>query len=272
MKMNFIALFTFILFAGISCQEKIDMEKEKEAIKTVIEEVTDAWLTRDFDRLAFTFVQDEFATRLRTGKNGYLYSAGWEEIGQLYKESIKNNPNPITNKEVKTNYKIKVYKESAWAVFDNEVYNSEGELMQKRVHVDFLEKVDGSWKIAYLSIVGTSSYDDVEKNKQTSAKYHKLDPEDINDILTDDFIGRLPEISGYTWDKEKHKNYWTNNRGKATDTIYHQIADGNWVATRFQRKMNVKGKDVEIESMHFKRFENGKIAEIWQFANSKLYD
>ena len=271
MKMNFIALFTIIFFAGTSCQEKIDIEKEKEAIIAVIETETDAFLSKDFERLAATYVQDETNIRLSANKSGYNFYVGWEELGSLFKEYIENNPDPSKDTYEKTNYKIKVYMKSAWVINDETVYDSDGEIRMMMIEVRFLEKVNGEWRIVYLSVVDTISYDKVEKNIQTSAKYHKLDPEDINDILTDDFIGRN-EKSRHTWDKESHKNYWSNNPMAATDTIYHQIADGNWIATRFLRKMNRQGKEVEGEVMHFKRFENGKIAEIWEYGDSKQLD
>ena len=160
MKKYVLTLFALILLAGTSCQEKIDIEKEKEAIIVVIEEETDAYLDRDFDRLAATWVQDETIIRLGASKSGYGYWVGWEEIGSDIKESIEGVSEPDGSKEVKTNYKIKVYRESAWAVFDNEHYNSEGELTGKSIHVEFLEKVNGEWKIVYLCIVSTSSYED----------------------------------------------------------------------------------------------------------------
>lgn len=177
----------------------------------------------------------------------------------------------VMSKEVKSNFKIKVYSESAWAAYDNEYYNEAGELINKGIHVQFLEKHKRDWKIVYLSIVSTDSYEKAENKLNTSIKYHKLDPKNINDILTNDFIGRN-EKSRFTWTKEKHQNYWSDNPNSAKDTIYHQIVDGNWVATRFQRKMNWEGKDVEFESMHFKRFENGKIAEIWEYGDTKQTD
>jgi hypothetical protein len=67
---------------------------------------------------------------------------------------------PMTLKFLKTNYKIKVYKESAWAVFDESVQNSDGEITSKNVGVRILEKVNGEWKIVFLGGVGTSSYDE----------------------------------------------------------------------------------------------------------------
>ena len=114
----------------------------------------------------------------------------------------------------------------------------------------------------------SSSYEIAENNLATSETYHKLNPDDIDDILTDDFIGRN-EKSRFTWTKENHVNFWTNNMGAAQDSIYGQLAEGNWVATMFIRKMNWKGKDIEAEAMHFKRYDNGKIAEIWEFGDSK---
>ena len=160
MKKYLLTLFALILLAGTSCQEKIDIEKEKEAIIAVIEEETNAFLARDFDRFAATYVQDETNIRLSASKSGYLYRVGWEEIGSGFKQYFENNPEPGTSKYVKTNYKIKVYKESAWAINDESVYNSEGELLRKSKGVRFLEKVNGEWKIVYLSFVNTTSYEE----------------------------------------------------------------------------------------------------------------
>lgn len=108
---------------------------------------------------------------------------------------------------------------------------------------------------------------DLQKNKETAAKYHKLNPSDIDVILTENFIGRN-EKSRFTWNRENHRNYLSNGKFK-TDSIFSQIAEGNWVATRFVRTMELNGDTVKIEAMHFKRFENGKIAEIWEYADTK---
>lgn len=271
MKKTVCKLLVLILFAGTSCEEKIDIEKEKEAIIAAIENETNSHLARDIDQHSKSFLQDESLVMQFAGKEDYEAYNGWENISSLYKEYYEDSPSPSTDKYQFTNYNIKVYKESAWAVYDETSHNSEGEFLGKNTSVRILEKVDGEWKIVYLSFVISTSYDNVEKNKQTSATYHNLDPGDINDILTDDFIGHN-EQSRFTWTKENHQNFWSNKARIATDSIFHQIADGNWVATRFQRNMNWQGKDVEFESMHFKRFENGKIAEIWEYADTKQAD
>ena len=181
MKKYVLALFALILLAGTSCQEKIDIEKEKAAIIAVIEEETNAYLARDLDRLAATYVQDETNIDLRADKSGYGIGVGWEEIGSDFKENFEGLSEPDGSKEVKTNYKIKVYPESAWAVFDNEAYNSEGELTNKSIHVEFLEKINGEWKIVYFSMVNTSSYDDEGENETEETEEGQEEAETVTE-------------------------------------------------------------------------------------------
>ena len=108
---------------------------------------------------------------------------------------------------------------------------------------------------------------DIEKNKKVATIYHELKAENIDDILTEDFIGRH-EKNRSPWNREQHRTYLSNGRYKE-DSIFHQIAEGNWVATRFFREMEWQGDTVIFEAMHFKRFENGKIAEIWEYADTQ---
>lgn len=72
---------------------------------------------------------------------------------------------------------------------------------------------------------------------------HELNPDNMDEILSDDFISQN-EQSRYTGNKENHKNYWTNNRGVATDKIYHQIAESSWVATWFIRTGEQNGETI----------------------------
>ena len=106
---------------------------------------------------------------------------------------------------------------------------------------------------------------DIEKNKKVSTIYHELKAENIDDILTEDFSGRN-EKDRHTWNREDHRSYLSNGNYKK-DTILNQVAEGNWVATRFERTMDWNGKRVSGEMMQFKRFEKGKIAEIWEYGD-----
>lgn len=271
MNKSILIVIIAILIAGNACQQKIDVEKEQAAIKSVLEKSSKAWLDRDFEGIASVWVQDESATRIGAMRGSFGITEGWDSQVSRYETFFKNNPEPSQNKEIFSNYRMKVYKESAWVILDNSVVNNEGETLSRALHTYILEKVNDQWKIAALSTVGVASYENVERNLNTSATYHKFNLDDIDMILTDDFIGHN-EQSRFTWTKENHKNYWSTNRMEAKDTVYYQVADGNWVATLFERSMKMNGRDVKGEAMHFKRFENGKIVEIYEFGDSRQWE
>ena len=87
----------------------------------------------------------------------------------------------------------------------------------------------------------------------------------MEEILTPDFVGR-GNRAGFRWNRDQHRTYWTTNRG-VVDTIHAQIAEGDWVATRFTRSGVHQGQQFAIEYMQLKRFKDGKIAEIWEYVN-----
>ena len=271
MEKSSMILITLVFLIGSSCQNKINVEKEHGAIVDVLERSSQAWLNRDFEEMSATWQHDASAARINAGRYGYSFIEGWDKQVTRYKTFFENNQDLSPNKEVFSNYRIKIYPSSAFAMYDMELRNDNNDILNERIYTAFLEKEDGQWKIVCLSTVHKTSYDMVYKNLETSETYHKLNPDDIDDILSDDFLGRN-EKSRFTWTKENHQNYWTNNRGVAKDSIYGQLAQGNWVATMFKRKMRWEGRDIEAESMHFKRFEDGKIAEIFEFGDSKQWE
>jgi hypothetical protein len=151
-----------ILFAGFSCQEKMDIEKEKEAIKAVIEEETRAYLDQDFERLAKTHLHDETSFRMSIGKDGYQTIIGWKAIGDTLKSWTSADWEDVNAKFMNTDYKIKVYPQSAWAVFTQTwdyTYNGKQYAIPS-LETRFLEKVNEEWKIVYLLNVGTYTYDE----------------------------------------------------------------------------------------------------------------
>ena len=155
MKKYLMPLVLLVFFAGTSDHhhENIDIEKEKEAILALITEETNAYHDKDFERFAECYVQNEINIRILGGEGEFSYTVGWEKVGSGFKESFENNPDPTPNNEVKKNFKIKVYNDCAWIVFEEEDFNDNGESNGKGIGTNFLEKVDGKWKIAYLSRV-----------------------------------------------------------------------------------------------------------------------
>jgi len=180
-KFIYTILTLSLISGGSSCREEIDIEKEKEAIKAVIEEETNSYIENDYDRFAETYVRDKTFIRLNASKDeynyiegwGYNYIVGWEEISLAFRENSKGNPDPRLYRYENSNYKIKVYPQSAWAVYDEIWYDKDGELTEYNIDVRFLENVDGAWKIVYLSTVNTTSY-----NEEVEGSEEKSDSED----------------------------------------------------------------------------------------------
>jgi len=160
---KYLPLFiSIILLTGLSSQGKENAEQEKEAIKKVIQEQTIASSNRDLNLLTSYWVQDESAVRMFSGKNNYNMLSGWKEIDNSYKNGVKNNPEPAKIKKEYSDFKIKVYKESAWAVFNEKTYDSEGKLVNVQIGTRFLEKKDRKWKIVYMAFINTSSYEEAK--------------------------------------------------------------------------------------------------------------
>lgn len=162
MKTYIQILIATILLTSISCMQKIDIDKEIEAIKAVIEEETKAYLDQNFERLAKTHLQDETSFRMSVGKDGFQTIIGWQAIGDKLKSWTSADWEDINAKFRNTDYKIKVYPQSAWAVFTQTWdYTYKGkQYVIPSLETRFLEKVDQEWKIVYLLNVGTYTYDE----------------------------------------------------------------------------------------------------------------
>ena len=157
MKKQILILF-FLILGLQSCSNKIDFEKEKKAIITVIEEQTNAHLSKNYERESNIFIQDESTIVLISRKNWYGYLVGWDKLNESIKTNNRIEPKPSTDYNKNSDYKIKIYEKSAWAVYDENIYNADGNLIKLVINVRFLEKVNGEWKIVYLSDVDTSAY------------------------------------------------------------------------------------------------------------------
>lgn len=155
---NYALQFAVLIFlAGTSCVEKIDIEKEKEAIKEVIENETNSYIKRDFAQQSKSFKQDDFLTMVGVGEGYFVSGVGWDEISEGYLRDYKSNPDPVPGSYFFNNYRIKVYTQTALAIYDEIVHDDEGQFLRKHISTRVLEKVDGEWKIIYLSWVDLES-------------------------------------------------------------------------------------------------------------------
>jgi len=132
--------------------------------------------------------------------------------------------------------------------------------------------------IALILIAGSSCYgqnqqdkESLEENKKISILYHQRNLKDIDKVLADDFIGSFyfEEPEARIWDKDSHRNAIINNPD-TKDSILFQIAEGDWVATRFVRTSPYEGRIAKAEIMQFKQFRNGKIIKSFELISPLL--
>ena len=152
MKKYLFVLIAFSFLAGASCQEKIDIEKEKEAIIKVLYEEGERFNAFDLEGITALHITDESATRY----NGEVYS-GWDDIESLYKGYIARNKviGDNNSRNEKDNILIKVTGNNAWVICDNiwkwEENGEENSNLNKQIA--FLEKINGKWKFAFNAFV-----------------------------------------------------------------------------------------------------------------------
>lgn len=160
MKNLLVAIVALVISTGLTAKEN-NSGKEEEAIKKVITEATEAFRARDFDKISKTYVHDETLVKTAAAKGGFNVNYGWDKIAENYQNNFKNSPEPATEKFEKVNFKIKVYKESAWAVHDEIITGNDGSTY-KQVITHFLEKHNGDWKVVYMANIRSSSWDVAE--------------------------------------------------------------------------------------------------------------
>lgn len=158
MKKNLILISAIFFLLCSSCQEKIDVEKEKAAIIEVINAEGSTFAANDLEGVFALHLQDELSTRYSGNK---VYK-GWDEIKALFESYVERNTRDTTwtnPRNIKENIVCKVTGNTAWLICDNIwkfEFNNEPQEMSN-VQIAFLEKMDGVWKISFNAFVEKSS-------------------------------------------------------------------------------------------------------------------
>lgn len=173
----FIAMSILVMNA---CQTPIDVDAEKAAIIKVINDETNAYLNYDYDKVVSYFVHDSLNFRLSSGADNHEFMEGWEEIDAFFKNDLDNsNASTVTDTHVsvsKDDYRIKVYDNSAYVLCtETWTYTRENDSLEIcSQQVRFMEKVDGAWKIAFLSFIGTSGYEEEEEMEELGVEFNTV--------------------------------------------------------------------------------------------------
>ncbi len=171
-------LLAVLLLLVHSCSEKVDPEAEKQKIIDVINAETQAYMDFDFEKVISFYVHDSLNFRISTGADGYVFLEGWDQVEEFFREElIDSNPNTPTDTHVKVtkdDYRIKLYDDAAYVTCTEKwTYNTPD--MQIEIdsrQVRFMEKVNDEWKIALLSFVGTSGYEQEEVLEELGVEFN----------------------------------------------------------------------------------------------------
>ena len=158
MKKYLFVVLALIFLTCISCKEKIDIEKEKEAILKVLHEEGDAYAVNDLKRVFAVHLQDNTATRLEQGPDSYNIYKGWDEIKKLYESYTERNLADTSYKNsqnIKGNVIIKVVENSAWLICDNTWKYDYNNIAREdtNIQIAFFEKINGEWKFSFNAFV-----------------------------------------------------------------------------------------------------------------------
>ena len=149
MKKIIFSILALSLIAGsISGQKTIDIEKEKEAIKQVVQAALDAIKAKSYDAEVATWAHGPYIVR-----QGIV---GWDNVSVFYQGIFKEwNDKP-------ENYQWKVFTASNFDIYINgnfasvfhdehweDIYEGEEGTIDSRIH-KYLEKIEGKWKVITL--------------------------------------------------------------------------------------------------------------------------
>jgi hypothetical protein len=156
MKNKVLLLTTVIFIALSSCEKKIDIEKEKEAIKAVFEQEKDGFFAQNLETMAETWRQKPSSVKIFMSAEGQTKFEGWDAISKHSREEVADTTLDrklitVTFKDYQINI---IDDESAWvmcnALWEGTYQGAPIKMVQTRIQV--LEKTDGKWKFALMAL------------------------------------------------------------------------------------------------------------------------
>lgn len=157
----FLAFYGFVLIRCAQPQKieiTIDFEKEKAAIQAVIKKETESYYAQDFEAWKSTYLQTpEF--RKFGYWDGYpekvISNIGFESLAMEKKKQFDNNETIWQGStETRANENFRISENMAWYTFEQNSYEKDTKtFLGKSLETRILEKVNGEWKIAYLSFL-----------------------------------------------------------------------------------------------------------------------
>ena len=171
MKKIIISFFAILLITGCTPPtEEIDVAKEEEAIKALIEKEISLHVDRDYDEEMEIFKKaDDIMVINNPGRN-HNQVVGWDSIYVGNKRYLEHEAwKDVTNYKVEcTDFNIKVYDKVAWAVYYTQgSWEYKGEPYDSKVaKITILEKVDDNWKYVLNSNTPVNPCEDEDEDDE----------------------------------------------------------------------------------------------------------
>ena len=159
MKICIGTILTILFMVGTSCEQAVNVEKEKEAILAVLHAEGAAAIAKDMEGVFALHVKDELETRLEMGLYGYNKYEGWEEVEKLLSDFMggEGEIGGVEDlKNTKENVVMKVTGNTAWLTCDNILeWTTDGvKDGYTNLQIVFFEKIKGEWKISFAAYYG----------------------------------------------------------------------------------------------------------------------
>jgi len=161
MKKAALVLFIIPLFTCFAFQGKVNNADEEAAIKSVIEGEITASFNGEYNTWQSYFVHEPYVVWMQGWQEGYACWKGWEDISKSAKTFIKPERKGKSINLGNSDYTIRIYGDVAFVSFKCKIKR----VTKGKDHVEdttearLMEKHEGSWKIAYLSSIFTTTYE-----------------------------------------------------------------------------------------------------------------
>lgn len=156
-----------ILFLLNSCNSKVNVTKEEESIKAVIEGEIIASFDGDYDKWTTFFVHEPYVLFLQSNKNYFMNLKGWDTLSVSARNWVRPSRKGTILFDGNSDYIFRIYQDVAWVSFrtTSTLTSDCGESELVGIEVRTLEKHAGLWKIAYLGSVYSSTYEKKNPDK-----------------------------------------------------------------------------------------------------------
>jgi hypothetical protein len=154
MKKLLFGLIAISLLAVVCCQDESGIEKEKRAIKAVIEREKIAYYLQDLSGMDDSWIQEASSRKLFMTPHGITELEGWTEIQQHNLEESERERNQAEESALYSNFTINVYDNTALVFHDSNhmIKDHEDESILKMRRILHMVKVDEEWKIDLMAM------------------------------------------------------------------------------------------------------------------------